>query len=162
LCIKLSILFFYLRLTPYRRFRILIYLICMITAVYCLISVFQFAFDWNTTPNIRNSVIATGSCSGPLQLCVAIAGINMGTDIMLLLLPIAMVCNIQFTGNERLGVVLIFTLGSSVCIASIVRLTVQLVEYNVSDDSWVKAIFLPLDSFEINLGIICACLPHLR
>jgi hypothetical protein len=113
LCIKLSILFFYLRLTPYRRFRILIYLICMITAVYCLISVFQFAFDWNTTPNIRNSVIATGSCSGPLQLCVAIAGINMGTDIMLLLLPVAMVWNIQFTGNERLGVVLIFTLGSS-------------------------------------------------
>jgi hypothetical protein len=37
----------------------------------------------------------------------------MGADILILLLPIVMVWNIRFTGNERLGIVLIFTLGSS-------------------------------------------------
>jgi hypothetical protein len=58
-------------------------------------------------------MIAAGSCAGPLPVCVVVAGINMGTDILLLLLPIAMIWNIRFTGNERLGVVLIFTLGSS-------------------------------------------------
>ena len=58
-------------------------------------------------------MIAPGSCAGPLPVCVAIAGVNMGTDILFLVLPIAMIWNIRFTGNERLGVVLIFTLGSS-------------------------------------------------
>ena len=85
----------------------------MFITVYCLISVFQFSFSWDPVPRIRDSIIAAGSCAGPLTVCVVIAGINMGTDILLFLLPIAMVWNIRFTGNERLGVVLVFTLGSS-------------------------------------------------
>lgn len=58
-------------------------------------------------------MITSRSCAGPLPVCVAITGINIRTDILLLLLLIAMVWDIRFTGNKRLGVVLIFILGSS-------------------------------------------------
>jgi hypothetical protein len=79
--------------------------------VYCLISVFQFSFSWNPETT-RNLKIAPGSCAGPLPVCVALAGINMVTDIVIFLLPIALVWNLPLTGWAKFGVILTFILGS--------------------------------------------------
>jgi hypothetical protein len=172
--------------------------------VYCLFSVFQFFFSWSAVPKTRHLRISAGSCSGPLQVCAVIAGINAATDIVIYLIPIAIVWNLQLTGRKKLGVIIIFTLGSlcvrdillirkvylliarRVCIASVARFVVQIVRFHDPDYSRIKEIFLPLkyvskllylhclalqtaincmlifnSTLEINLGIICACLPHL-
>ncbi|PMD58587.1 uncharacterized protein K444DRAFT_530712, partial [Hyaloscypha bicolor E] len=160
-CIKLSILSFLSRLSPDRRFRALIILMSVFITVYCLFSVFQFFFSWSAVPKTRHLRISAGSCSGPLQVCAVIAGINAATDIVIYLIPIAIVWNLQLTGRKKLGVIINFTLGSLVCIASVARFVVQIVRFHDPDYSRIKEIFLPLNTLEINVGIICACLPHL-
>jgi Fungal rhodopsin domain len=60
----------------------------------------------------RDLNMSSGSCSGPLQTCVAIAGINAVIDIVIYLIPIAIVWNLQLTRQKKLGVIIIFTLGS--------------------------------------------------
>lgn len=60
----------------------------------------------------RDLNLSSGSCSGPLQICVTIAGINGVTDIVIYLIPIAIIWNLQLSKEKKLGVIIIFTLGS--------------------------------------------------
>jgi hypothetical protein len=92
---------------------------------------------------------------------VAIAGINAAIDIVIYLIPIAIIWDLQLTRQKKLGVIIIFTLGSlcvrdilsrkvhllisrRVCIASVVRFTVQIVRFHELDYSGIKEIFLPI------------------
>jgi hypothetical protein len=112
LCSKLSILLFFLHLSPYNKFKALLYITFAFTTIYGLVAVFQFSLSWRPIPKERDLIIAPGSCAAPISACVVLSAINMGIDFVLFLLPIAMVWNVQLRGQEKRGVILIFTLGS--------------------------------------------------
>ncbi|PSN68246.1 hypothetical protein BS50DRAFT_551661 [Corynespora cassiicola Philippines] len=83
-------------------------------------------------------------------------------DAWILALPIKYFLSIPRPKNEKLALLFVFGLGAFSMIASIVRLQF-LRQFTVSKDPFFDALPINLWSMiEINVGILCACLPTLR
>ncbi|KAH9209206.1 hypothetical protein DL95DRAFT_449485 [Leptodontidium sp. 2 PMI_412] len=83
--------------------------------------------------------ITTGSCSGALEMCVTNSTANAAVDIAMLILPIAMLWNVRMAKRDKIGAVAILMTGS-------------LESYPMEMQSAV----------EVHVGVICACLPHMK
>jgi hypothetical protein len=91
------------------------------------------------------------------------SAVNVITDVILLVLPIPYVWSLNAALAQRLILIGIFLLGTFVAVVSVVRLSIFIgldlaspdVTYNLSE------VFI-WSSVEINVGLICACLPSLR
>jgi hypothetical protein len=136
-------------------------IVCVYNRILCFLSLSIF-FSWSAAPKTRLLKVSAGSCSGQVQVCVAIAGINAATDIVIYLMPIAIVWNLQLTGRKKLGVTIIFAFGllcvrdillvrnvhllraRRVCIASAARFVGQIVRFHDPDYLRIREIFLPL------------------
>lgn len=109
---KFSILLLYLKLGPIRWFHVAVYITMFIVigANFALI----FAFIFACTPVKRgwDITITEGSCINRAALYIATAVLNMITDILLLLLPIPIVVRLQMPRIQKLGLILIFAIGS--------------------------------------------------
>ena len=82
---------------------------------------------------------------------------------MLLVLPIPYVWALHARLGQRLILISIFLLGTFVAVVSIVRLSI-FIGLNLGDanvTSTLSEVFI-WSSVEINVGLICACLPSLR
>jgi hypothetical protein len=71
LFIKLSILLFYLRLSPYRMFRILVSIVMIVVVVYCLTGMFQIIFRCRPVAKAWNITITHGSCASVKNIAVS-------------------------------------------------------------------------------------------
>lgn len=102
-------------------------------------------------------------CMDRKSVYVGASSGNVVMDIMVLVLPIPYVWNLHVRLGQRLVVMGIFLLGIFVTIVSIVRLsifaTLDLSDVNVT--STLSEVFI-WSGIEINVGLICACLPSLR
>ncbi|KAF4455040.1 integral membrane protein Pth11-like [Fusarium austroafricanum] len=87
---------------------------------------------------------------------------NMIGDIVILIIPIPVVWELQMRRPQKIGLVLIFLLGSFVCIASIIRLTTIAHLTKTLDISWAKSDVFIWSAVEPSVGIISGCLPTLR
>lgn len=110
--IKFSILLFYARIFPGRRFRQTLYLVgavVLLSWVSC-----QFAAIFACHP-IQNFWLS----AGPSESCIDVQGLfigqaipNIATDIVLLVLPLPLIWRLQLPLAQKLGLLAIFTLGS--------------------------------------------------
>jgi hypothetical protein len=109
---KLSLLFFYLRLSHIRWFRLCVYASMFSVVGYNVALIFPLIFA--CTPIRRNwdVTITEGSCIDWTPLYMATAVLNMITDILLLVLPIPMVVKLQMPRAQKAGLICIFGLGS--------------------------------------------------
>lgn len=88
---------------------------------------------------------------------------NVIVDFVLVFMPIPYVWKLHASLYQRLILASMFFLGLFICIVSIIRLTIvmsvnsndQNVTYNLKD-------FILWSSVEINIGLVCACLPSMR
>ena len=109
---KLSLLFFYLRLSHLRWFKSCVYASMFLVVGYNIALVFPLIFA--CTPFRRNwdVTITEGSCIDRTPLYMATAVLNMATDILLLVLPVPMVVRLQMPRAQKLGLICIFGVGS--------------------------------------------------
>ncbi|RYN22670.1 hypothetical protein AA0115_g9074 [Alternaria tenuissima] len=109
---KLSLLFFYLRLSHIQWFRLCVYASMFVVVGYNIALVFPLIFA--CTPFRRNwdVTITEGSCIDRTPLYMATAVLNMATDILLLILPIPMVVKLQMPRAQKAGLICIFGVGS--------------------------------------------------
>jgi hypothetical protein len=109
---KLSLLFFYLRLSHIQWFRLCVYASMFLVVGYNIALVFPLIFA--CTPFKRNwdVTITEGSCIDRTPLYMATAVLNMATDILLLVLPIPMVVKLQMPRAQKAGLICIFGVGS--------------------------------------------------
>ncbi|CAN9281845.1 unnamed protein product [Alternaria alternata] len=138
---KLSLLFFYLRLSHIQWFRLCVYASMFVVVGYNIALVFPLIFA--CTPFRRNwdVTITEGSCIDRTPLYMATAVLNMATDILLLILPIPMVVKLQMPRAQKAGLICIFGVGSLTCITSAVRLALLFPMLQTIDQTW--AIVMP-------------------
>ncbi|KAF2830025.1 hypothetical protein CC86DRAFT_179093 [Ophiobolus disseminans] len=88
--------------------------------------------------------------------------INIITDFAIFAIPIWPVMNLQMPRRRKMNLVAVFGLGFFACAISIIRLT-DLYKYNGTlDPLWDSSAVAYWSVMELNVGILCACLPTLR
>ncbi|RAH48924.1 putative integral membrane protein (Pth11) [Aspergillus brunneoviolaceus CBS 621.78] len=161
--VKTSILLFFLRLSPEKRFRQMTYGIMIFVAVYNMISLLVFTLGcipvqamWDVT------LMPTARCVDQLAFVYANAAFNLFSDIITLALPIRLCWSLQTTLKQKVLLMMVLMMGSFACVIAIVRIVTMMPFIHDGDLTWYKVTLAKWAMVEINVGIICACLPVLR
>ncbi|RYN57376.1 hypothetical protein AA0114_g2398 [Alternaria tenuissima] len=158
--IKISILFFYLRIAVEKRFEYLckgtIYFLVtfgVVCVIVCLAQCVPLHKMWDLAGQV------SGQCINTTAFFYTTSAVNIIADIWILLLPINTLLKVQRPRREKFALVVIFSLGAFSCIASIVRLY-SVDVYTESEDPFFDSVPINVWSMvEINVGILCASIP---
>ncbi|KAF1844010.1 uncharacterized protein K460DRAFT_155831 [Cucurbitaria berberidis CBS 394.84] len=161
-CAKFSLLFFYLKLSHLRWFRLCVYANMFLVVGYNIALVFPLIFTCTPFMKTFDVTITEGTCINRTPLYMATAVLNMLTDVALLVLPIPMIVSLQMPKVQKAGLICIFGVGSATCVTSAVRLGLLFPMLKTIDQTW--AIVTPgiWILIEANLVIITGCLPTMR
>ncbi|KAI9830325.1 MAG: hypothetical protein M1838_005815, partial [Thelocarpon superellum] len=157
---KIAIVLFYRRIFPTQGFRrmanaMLALLVCawLALSIPAIFVCTPISFYWNKEQD--------GTCINEYRLIMCGGALTLLTDFLVLVMPMPLVWRLQVSRKQRVALSLIFMLGGFVCIASIIRLpNMQLLFTN--DPLWTGYAPTIWSEVEVNLGIVCACLPTLR
>ncbi|KAL5328370.1 hypothetical protein ACEPPN_001869 [Leptodophora sp. 'Broadleaf-Isolate-01'] len=159
---KLSMLMFFLRITPYPLFRRTVYVAMVIVVIYSVVGSLLFTYACRPLEKMWDFTITHGSCI-PLNVVPLFnAASNSATDLAILLLPIPMLKNLQLPFRQKLGAGLILALGGFVFSVSIVRLKFVLGMFSMTDATWEGYRIVIWILLELNISITCACLTHIK
>ncbi|KAH7075445.1 hypothetical protein BKA63DRAFT_297331 [Paraphoma chrysanthemicola] len=161
--IKVSILIQYLRIFPVRRFQKYCFLVLGVVIAYGSWTVFGNIFLCSPIASFWDkSINSNGHCIDRMVVWFANAGVNIALDMIIFLLPWPLTRTLQISKRQRRGLFLMFGLSASVATVSVIRLY-SLHEVTKSDDlPFDSPAFATLSAVEVNVGIICACLPAMR
>ncbi|KAH9906431.1 hypothetical protein F4778DRAFT_648835 [Xylariomycetidae sp. FL2044] len=158
---KMSILLLYLRIFgAIRWFRWTTSILLACIASYCiaiaLVTIFQ------CTPiSAAYDHLVQGKCINNARFWFANAAFSIITDVIILVLPMPLVYKLQVTRVQKVALTMVFALGIFVVITACLRtstLDIQATSpdrlYDVSSTMWTI--------IEMNVAIVCACLPQIR
>ncbi|KAI1628812.1 hypothetical protein EDD37DRAFT_670678 [Exophiala viscosa] len=103
-----------------------------------------------------------GKCIELSPIWYITAAVQITTDLVVCLLPISVFKPLKLPKLQKYSLILVFALGGVGCVCSMIRL-VRL--HQILEEPYLsrKDVSVALwSSLEVNLGIICACLPNLR
>ncbi|KAF1352738.1 hypothetical protein EJ07DRAFT_23355, partial [Lizonia empirigonia] len=161
--IKFAFLFFYLRLSPDRTFRRLVYFgmatNIAIFVVNILLACLQcMPFDEILHPGTHPEA----KCIPPIVLLVVPSILNIVEDIYILVLPISTVLSLQMSTRRKVAVLAVISFGASAVLVACFRL-IPLFELNSSPDlSYVLGKMIIVAALEIQLAIVAVNLPSLK
>lgn len=162
LCTKLSILCQYLRIFPQKSVRTATYVVIGIVSCYGIWRLFSAIFTCNPPAAFWDHSIKQKKCQDRLALSLASTILNMTTDLMIALLPLPYINNLQLPRRQRYALVAVFALAGAVVIVSILRLPSLYHLMESKDTTWENPMAVIWSTIEINVAIICSCLPTLR
>jgi hypothetical protein len=84
------------------------------------------------------------------------------TDIAVATLPLPFLNQLQLPNRQRYALMIVFALGGFTCIISILRLQSLLVFLQTTDISYHNPLAAIWSNLEVNIGIVCSCLPTLK
>lgn len=93
---------------------------------------------------------------------ISIGAINTVTDFLVYLWPAKYLWRIQLPLRQRIGLVFVFTCGLVVCIAGVIRLVYLNRYFTNIDLFWDAALTTSISIVEVNIGIVCGCLPCVK
>ncbi|KAL8824702.1 MAG: hypothetical protein Q9170_008072 [Blastenia crenularia] len=102
-----------------------------------------------------------GRCINVQSYFLSAGAINTITDFVLLALPIPILWHLRTGTRQKVLLTLIFTVGLTVCIVSVIRLVV-LSQVNTSDITWNYVPAACWSAAEPSIAVVSACLPSLR
>lgn len=109
---KLSLLTFYLHLSPQKWFRVAVWIGIAIVSLYTGCITTLMLFHCNPIRKAFDFGIVGGSCLDVGVLYMATAVSNIITDVMLFILPMPMIFNLRMKLAQKIGAALIFAIGS--------------------------------------------------
>ncbi|KAG9188469.1 hypothetical protein G6011_02392 [Alternaria panax] len=162
--LKLTLLFFFLRIFPKPVIRRLLWATiafnCLNGVAFTFAAIFQcrpISFYWTNWDKE-----GSGQCIDINGLAWTNAIISIILDIWMLALPLYEVFYLQLSWRKKLSVAVMFCVGTFVTVISILRLR-SLVSFAASaNPTWDQTDVINWSNIEINIGVICACLPALR
>ncbi|KAF2199568.1 CFEM domain-containing protein [Delitschia confertaspora ATCC 74209] len=162
--LKLSLLFFYQRIFPGRPVRRLIWATIALNSLYgvvfIIVAIFQcqpISFYWTSWDGEH-----TGQCININALSWANAVISIVLDIWMLAIPLSQLIHLKLAWKKKVQVSMMFCTGIFVTIVSILRLQ-SLVHFGKSTNpTWDQYSVMLWSTVEINVGIMCACMPAIR
>ncbi len=171
---KTSILIFYLRMSKDTQtlLRIASYVTLAIVNVAGAVLTFLNAFQCN--PARAAYILNTpGKCISIVTLYLCSAPVNIITDLTILVLPIPVLTGMRLPQRQKTILVFTFALGIFVTVVDVIRIyylqqavdSQNFAESRLgtgSDFSWTASKALMWSAVEVNVGIICACIPTLK
>ncbi|KAF2226021.1 CFEM domain-containing protein [Elsinoe ampelina] len=162
--LKLSLLFFYLRVFPRTEIRRLLWGTIVFVSVwglsFVLIAVFQcrpIHYFWTKWDGLHK-----GTCLSANKVSWANAGFSIALDLWILAIPMWEIRQLKMHWKKKIGVAVMFGVGTFVTVVSVIRLQ-TLVEFAKSANAtWEFTAVSIWSTIEITVGIICACLPTVR
>ncbi|KAI0020967.1 hypothetical protein F4780DRAFT_770413 [Xylariomycetidae sp. FL0641] len=162
--LKLAMLFFYLRIFPGRGIRRLLWATVVFDVLFglafVLTAIFQcqpISYNWTNWKGEGG-----GTCADVSVIAWANAGVSIALDLWMLALPLSQLPQLRLHWKKKVGVGLMFCVGTFVTIVSILRLRSLVVfreSANLTWDYWEVCLW---STIEIMVGIMCACMPALR
>ncbi|PKS12463.1 hypothetical protein jhhlp_000669, partial [Lomentospora prolificans] len=159
---KLSLLVFYLRLTPQRWFRHLVWAFMAIIGAYTIAIFMPLVFSCRPISKAWDIYMTEGKCINTPILYHATAISNITSDIVLFFLPLPILIKLQIPMQQKIGLFIIFSMASMTVVTSIIRLALLPRLMNPTDPTWEIAYISLWILVEGNLLIMCAALPTFR
>jgi fucose permease len=174
---KTSILIFYLRMSrnTQKILRIASYVTLAIVNVAGVVLTFLNAFQCSPVsaaydPGQNNS---NSTCISIVTLYLCSAPVNIITDLAILVLPIPVLTGMRLPQRQKTVLVVTFALGIFVTIVDVVRIYYlqqaaddQVIAHgrlgSETDFAYNASTALMWSAVEVNVGIICACIPTLK
>ncbi|KAH8197083.1 hypothetical protein TruAng_008753 [Truncatella angustata] len=162
--LKMSLLFFYLRIFPGKQVKRVLWGTVIFNAVFGLffvvLTIFQcqpVSFYWTKWDGEHE-----GKCLSINNIAWANAAVSIALDFWMLAIPLSQLRSLHMHWKKKIGVALMFIVGAFVTVVSILRLQ-SLVEFgDTQNPSWDYKGVSIWSVVEINVGIICTCMPSLR
>ncbi|KAI3573956.1 hypothetical protein IWW34DRAFT_884725 [Fusarium oxysporum f. sp. albedinis] len=161
--LKLSLLFFYLRIFPTPVVRKALWgtvaFTCAFGLVYVFVAIFQcqpISYFWTKWDGEHE-----GKCANINAVTWSNASINIALDFYILGIPLSQLRALNLDWRKKIGVGMMFSVGIFVTVMSILRLVATL-KLGTANPTWEFFELSRWSTIEINVGIICACMPSLR
>ncbi|KAF6809471.1 CFEM domain-containing protein [Colletotrichum musicola] len=163
--LKMSLLFFYMRIFSHNKLcKKLIWGTIAFNAVFgvtfIFVAIFQcqpISFYWT-----KWDLEHTGTCLDINGIAWANAGISIVLDFWMLALPLSQVKGLNLHWKKKIGVAMMFVVGTFVTVVSILRLQSLVAFAKSQNPTWDQFGVATWSTVEINMGIICACMPSVR
>lgn len=162
--LKLSLTFFYIRVFPSTGVQRLLWgtvvFVTLWGIMFVLIAIFQcrpINYFWTKWDGQHQ-----GSCLNINAITESHAGISIVLDFWILGIPLWQLWGLKLHWKKKVGVALMFCVGTFVTIVSILRLRALVSFAASSNASWEFFDVSVWSSIEICVGIMCACLPTIR
>ncbi|KAF5619825.1 integral membrane protein PTH11 [Fusarium tjaetaba] len=161
-CSKMALALFYRGLSPQRWWKWSVYSVFFLVAGYNLAILLVVLFRCTPFKKSWDLTILEGSCvdRGAVYVCTAALGIL--SDLILLIMPLPMILQLQMPRRQKVGLVVLFVIGSATLVTSVVRLVLLVPIVDANDYTWVFSSAVVWIFVEANLLIICASLTTLR
>ncbi|KAK3351944.1 major facilitator superfamily domain-containing protein [Neurospora tetraspora] len=177
---KTSILVFYLRLAKHTQkvLRMASWAVLVVVNVAGTILTFMNIFQCTPTRAAWDITVESAKCLPLLTEFICSSPVNIVTDLAVLALPIPVLTGMRLPPRQKTILIFTFTLGIFVTVVDVVRIyylqqAVGMVAMSASDDPsaiygqssnfhWNASLSLMWSAVEVNVGIICACIPTLK
>ncbi|POS86267.1 hypothetical protein EPUL_001221, partial [Erysiphe pulchra] len=158
---KISLLLIYQRIYPSSKFQRICTLGIAFVATHGLAFIITIFFQCKP---IRSSwdPATKNDCLGAPAIGFAGAGFSIVEDLVIIFLPLPQLIRLQVRTAQKIALIFMFSIGSFACITSIVRLKYLSTFENSTDLTWENTDILVWSILEIEVTVICACLPTLR
>ncbi|KAI1850712.1 hypothetical protein JX266_003994 [Neoarthrinium moseri] len=160
--VKLSVLFFYLRVFVEPRTKLAVKITIGIVLLWAVGHTLGMVFACSPIPFQWDPTIVGGSCGNLITLYAVLITTNIITDLMVMALPMHTVWHLKMRMAEKVGLTACLTLGLAVVATTCARL-VNVFNNDMRGNligTMPTTIFLCV--FEVNLGLICVSIPGLR
>ncbi|KAF6815521.1 hypothetical protein CPLU01_14104 [Colletotrichum plurivorum] len=162
--VKLAIIFFYMRIFPAREVQRILWattiFICVWGFAFVITAVFQcrpIHYFWT-----KWDLMHEGSCANANAISWSNAAFSIALDLWMLAIPLWQLRALRLHWKKKVGVALMFIVGTFVTIVSIIRLQ-SLVDFAKGSNATMDFIEVSVwSTIEICVGIMCACLPSIR
>ncbi|KAG4437240.1 hypothetical protein IFR05_007294 [Cadophora sp. M221] len=172
---KTSILIFYLRMSRNTQqiLRIASYVTLAVVNIAGVVLTFLNAFQCSPVSAAYDPTKSNQKCISIVTLYLCSAPVNIITDLAILVLPIPVLTGMRLPQRQKTILILTFALGVFVTIVDVVRIYYlqQAVDSQSIahsrlgtgvDFAWTASTALMWSAVEVNIGIICACIPTLK
>lgn len=180
MALKTSILVFYLRLSKNTQqvLSVASWIVLVIVNVTGVVLTFMNIFQCSPVKAAFSLYEGEAKCIPLLTVFVCSAPVNIVTDLAILALPIPVLTGMRLPKRQKYILVFTFSLGIFVTIVDVVRIyylqqAISTIYTTPSSDpsaifgdspdfAWNASLSLMWSAMEVNVGMICACIPTLK
>ncbi|EXK78255.1 hypothetical protein FOQG_17061 [Fusarium oxysporum f. sp. raphani 54005] len=160
---KSSLLTFYLQVSPQKWFRRVIFVTIAFVALYTIIIASLLLFGCQPKETAWDPYFfATGKCIDYAVMYIIIAIANIISDIVLFAIPIPMIVQLKIPLGQKIGLGIMLSIATITVTTSIIRMIYLPSLLGALDIPWIAAPANVWSFVEVNLFIICGCMPTFR
>ncbi|KJZ71627.1 hypothetical protein HIM_09021 [Hirsutella minnesotensis 3608] len=162
--VKIAICFFYLSIFHFTRMRQVLWATLGVNAMFGTAAVVTAIFQCTPVNYFWTQYLQRegGSCINIHALAWVHGAVNIAMNVWLIILPLSQVSRLELHWKKKLGVIVMFMVGMFDTVVSILRLRSLINFANTWNPTWDDWEVAWWSTIEINVGIICTCLPTLR